>query len=182
MRSYFFLTVLYFTVCLNTRAQSVKYYKACAEARNFYANKGDTIIFRCDSIRLLNPSAYHILEDSYDRLYRTSGELVNKTDSAGLIYRNLYEEKSREYNALKISYEQFRSNTQNHILATDTNVLAIKNNAINAKIQLQQADSCIAAGIADIRAFERNKWMVTIKAGAVGFLAATLILLPAIIF
>lgn len=161
--------------------KNFKYYKACNEAKNFYALSGDTVVFNCDSIRLLNAWAYGTLEESYSRLYKTSIELVNKTDSAGLIYKNLYEGKTRDYNNLKASYDNFRINTENHILATDSNVLAIKKNAIDAKTQLFNADSSITKGIADIRAYESGKTWVYVKAGTIGFLAATAIMLPVIL-
>ncbi|MDP1728456.1 MAG: hypothetical protein Q8M15_16850 [Bacteroidota bacterium] len=182
MKLYIFITIVFMPIT-QAWAQNDKiiYYKACTEAKNFYAFSGDTVVFNCDSIRLLNAKAYGILEESYSRLYKISNELINKTDSAGLIYKNLYEEKTRDYNILKANFGDFRINTENHILATDSNVLAIKKNAIDAKTQLFKAESSITKGIEDIRAYESGKIWVYLKAGTIGFLAATAIMLPVIL-
>lgn len=92
-----------------------KYYTNCNGTKNYYPLKGDTIIFRCDSIHLLNRTAYRTLEDSYERLHTTSSQVVTKIDSAGLIYKNLYEDKSRDYDLLNATFSDFRQKTENHI-------------------------------------------------------------------
>jgi hypothetical protein len=182
MKNIFYFILLLTFLNIKLQAQSgIKYFNACNENKNYFAFKGDTIVFRCDSIRLLNTRAFGSLQEAYARLYNTSNQLINKTDSAGLIYKTLYEEKSRDYNSLKSNFEQFRINTQNHILSTDTNILAIKNYTNNAKIELNKTDSLIQSSVKDIKDFKDRMWLTKLKAGAVGFLAATVVLLPIIL-
>jgi hypothetical protein len=150
---------------------SKKYYKDCTNIKNYFALKGDTVVFQCDSIRLYNSATFAYLQNSYSRLYHTTNELIIKTDSASLIFKNLYEEKSRAYDILHQSYSKFRQNTENHILATDSNMLVIKNNTMNAKIQLEKADSLIATGIQKIEKFNNNLWKMKIKYAGIGFVA-----------
>lgn len=149
---------------------SKKYYRDCTNIKNYYANKGDTVIFNCDSIRLYNLPTFENMQKAYNRLYNTSNELVLKTDSASLIFKNLYEEKSRAYDVLQQSYSQFRQNTENHILATDSNILVIKNNTLNAKIQLEKTDSFIVSGMQKIEKFNNNLWKMKLKYVGIGFL------------
>lgn len=184
MTKLFYLSVclLFFNIKTEAQTNTIKFYNACNENKNYYAFKGDTVVFKCDSIRLLNAKAFNTLEDSYIRLYRTSNELVIKTDSAGLIYKNLYEEKSRDYNNLNATFGQFRKNTEDHVLAIDTNVLAIKNYTSNAKFQLAKTDSLIYQTAKDIKEFKDNQWKTKLKAGTVGFLVAVVVLVPIILF
>lgn len=179
---YLSMLILFSTTKIVAQTNTIKYYNACNENKNYFALKGDTVVFKCDSIRLLNAKAYSTLQDAYFRLYSTSNQLVIKTDSAGLIYKNLYEEKSRDYNNLKSTFEQFRINTENHVLAIDTNVLAIKTNTMEAKNQLDSTESLIKSSVKEIKDISNNMWRTKLKAGAVGFLGAALLLLPIIIF
>jgi hypothetical protein len=73
-------------------------------------------------------------------------------------------------------------NTENHVLTIDTNVLAIKTNTNNAKIQLHETDSLIKSSVEDLKKISNDMWCAKLKAGAVGFLGAALLLLPIIIF
>jgi hypothetical protein len=158
------------TMSSNAQTGSKKFYRDCTNIKNYYAHKGDTVIFNCDSIRLYNPPTFANMQKAYSRLYNTSNELILKTDSASLIFKNLYEEKSRAYDVLQQSYSQFRQNTENHILATDSNMLVIKNNTINAKIQLEKADSFIVSGMQKIEKFNNSLWKMKLKYAGIGFL------------
>ena len=172
MNSKKLLLILIVFFSYNSKAQigSKKYYRDCTHIKNYYALKGDTVIFACDSIRLLNQSTYSSLQKAYSRLYKTSNELVLKTDSASIIFKNLYEEKSRNYDALQESYALFRQKTENHIMATDSNMLSIKNNTSQAKIQLEKADSLITNGIQKIEKFNAEVWKTKLKYSGIGFL------------
>jgi hypothetical protein len=165
-----FLIFVGITMLSKAQTRSKKYYRDCTNIKNYYAYKGDTVIFNCDSIRLYNLPTFENMQKAYNRLYNTSNELVLKTDSASLIFKNLYEEKSRAYEVLQQSYSQFRQNTENHILATDSNMLVIKNNTLNAKIQLEKADSFIVSGMEKIEKFNNNLWKMKLKYAGIGFL------------
>ncbi len=155
-------------------AQSIKRMNDCTGIKTFVANKGDTVLFNCDSVRLYNQASFLNLKTNYERLYETSNALLIKSDSASFIFKNLYEEKSKAYDALQQSYSQFRLKTENHLLATDTNILAIKSNTLNAKMQVQKADSLIVTGIQKIEDFNRNQWKTKVKYAGWGFVGGIL--------
>jgi len=179
---YIIFLVLVFAEGASAQKGKVKYYNTCADAKNIFARKGDTIIFKCDSIRLLNNKAYRVLEESYEFLHNTSGDLLTKLDSSEHIYKKMYEQKVKDYETVSASFEDFRSKTTEHILATDTNLHALRRDALEGKVLLQKADNSIVTSLEKIKDFERNKWKVKLKAGFVGFAVAVAVLLPVILF
>lgn len=168
------LLVAVFSYQATAQNSGIKYFTNCQANKKYYAFKGDTVVFKCDSIRLLNTTAFSTLQNAYSNLYQTTNQLVIKTDSAGIVFKSLYEQKAKDYEALNAQFANFRNNTQNHILATDTNILAIKNYTNQAKIQLNKADSAIVAGITQINEYEKTKRCKQIKYTAFGFLLGIL--------
>ncbi|MFY8019790.1 MAG: hypothetical protein ACOVP1_01280 [Bacteroidia bacterium] len=176
MKVKYLILLVFMAMNWGAKAQSgsKKFFRDCTQIKTYYARNGDTVVFACDSIRLYNPNSFSSLQKAYSRLYKTSNELALKTDSASLIFKNLYEEKSRQYELLQQSYALFRQKTENHILATDSNVLSIKNNSLQAKMQLEKADSLISNGIQKMEKFNANLWKTKMKYAGVGFFGGLL--------
>lgn len=168
------LLVTIFSSQATAQNSGIKYYNNCQANKNYYAFKGDTVVFKCDSIRLLNTTAFSTLQNAYSNLYQTTNQLVIKTDSAGIVFKSLYEQKAKDYEALNAQFANFRINTQNHILATDTNILAIKNYTNQAQIQLNKADSNLNNSIEILKKEQKNVWLTKVKYTSIGFLLGIL--------
>ncbi len=156
-----------------------KFFADCSGVKRYYATKGDTIIFRCDNILLLNQKSFKMMDSSYVHLRELSTSLVSKTDSASLIYKRLYDDKSKQYDQLFDDYSKFRESTSGYISSISADLNKVNGNLIDTKAELKSANDAITKAVGNIQDSQKKQFLTKLKWGGIGFALATAVFLLA---
>jgi methyl-accepting chemotaxis protein len=176
---YISILILLLLITSSSLAQGKrKTFSDCLGLKRYYVSKGDTVIFKCDNILLLNQRSFKMMDSSYVNLRELSTSLVSKTDSASLIYKRLYDDKSKQYDQLFDDYSKFRESTSGYINSISADLTKVNGNLIDTKAELKSANDAIAKAVGNIQDSQNKQFMTKLKWGGIGFaLAATVFLL-----
>jgi hypothetical protein len=160
--------LLFFVGIYSARAQQSEF-NDCNGNYSYYAMKGDVIVFKCDSVLLLNPKALGELKIAYANLRGLSTEIVSKTDASSILYKKLFDDKKKEYDTLFRSYQDFRASTANHLDSINQNVTKVNSTLSESKIKLDSIQTNLNKAIASIKAPIKRDFLTNLKWGAIGF-------------
>ena len=98
--------------------------------------------------------------------------LVQKTDSANAACRKLYDNKSKQYEDIRLQFDLFKDSTSRYINYVSNNLHEANSDLLKTKTDLNAVSNSVTSAIVTIGKANRKRWKERIVPALLGFSAA----------